>query len=309
MRRLPSVATVRWGLVVAAMLSISVSPARSRATASGLRLTSLAGVAEACRDAGNAGRRVLYEARFGPGRWRFAPYMSADSFQPVDLRRNLRLFRGRVQVFPSGLEALGFVGSPDRGRALRRAAWGSSLRVGFFLGFDDHRRSPCLIRPAGVSTMRVDLAYVELVARDGTVVAREDSERLRAWLDDAEHDGPAGTGPRGSIGTASLSDRGVSAPEPWQDALRAASLGDVGRAIGRCHASGLARGAAPQGQLVVLLGVDPVTGQVRDTSIELSSVGDPEEADCIASALARIVFPPAAGGGTIKLSVPIQLAP
>src|SRR5690606_35920439 len=102
------------------------------------------------------------------------------------------------------------VASPERARALRQHARG--LRVGFFLGFDGVGQS-CVIRPAvGVTLVRAELAFVELVDGEGEVLAREDSERLRAWLDDEEQDAIAGEGPRAEVSEVSV-ERGVSATD------------------------------------------------------------------------------------------------
>ena len=55
--------------------------------------------------------------------------------------------------------------------------------MGFFLAFDGGQA--CLVRPAAaVTTVRIDVAYVELLNGRGQVLAREDTERLRAWRDD-----------------------------------------------------------------------------------------------------------------------------
>ena len=50
---------------------------------------------------------------------------------------------------------------------------GARLRLGFFIGFDEPDRTACLLRSRhAVTTVRMDVAYVELVARDGTILAK-----------------------------------------------------------------------------------------------------------------------------------------
>src|SRR5690606_15665394 len=92
----------------------------------------------------------------------------------VDTRRNLRAMEGRVSLLLSGLEAIAFEADAERASALREAARGGArLRVGFFLGFDEPSRQPCLVRGRhGVTIVRADLAYAELISAAGDRLAR-----------------------------------------------------------------------------------------------------------------------------------------
>jgi len=229
---------------------------------------------------------------------------------PIDTRRNLRALRGALELYPSGMETVGFVASRDRAAELVEAVRaGARLRVGFFLGFDDPRATRCLLRPAaGVSTVRMDVAFIELLDPRGAVLAREDTDRLRAWLDDASGDVP-GEGPRAAVGTPFLVGRAGQTPAPWRQALEGAARGPLGRALGGCHASGIARGGEGAGQVVVRLTIDARSGAVQQSEVELSSVEDDEEATCIARAFSSFSFSPAPElwGPPVSLSVPIRL--
>jgi hypothetical protein len=217
---------------------------------------------------------------------------------------------GAVEVFPARLEAIGVFANAAVAERLRASGPRAELRVGFFLAFDDPDSRPCLVRPSvGVTTVRMDVAFVELVSGNGRVVARQDTDRLRAWLDDAELDGVPGSGPRGMPGAASRTDGAGIAPEAWQRALAASARGPVGAALGRCHADGLSRRAVPDGRVVVRLVVDARRGVVSSSEVELSSVGDDQEAECIARALSRVVLPADASlGASVTISVPVRLA-
>ncbi len=287
------------------LVALLASPAS--ADERGRTLETLPELHRACREAEAPGRRALYAIELPPGSWRLGDYVEADGYLAVDTRRNLRAFGGAAELLPSNLEPIGFVATPRRARALRRAAEaGATLRIGFFLGFDEPERTLCLIRPAvGVTTVRMDVAFAELVGGDGRVIAREGGDRLRAWLDDAERDSVPGEGPRGAMGPASVSGGAGIAPESWQQAIAAANRGPVARAIGRCHAEGLGRGAAGSGDVIVRLTVDPATGEVRDAGVELSSIGDRREAQCVAESLRALRLPP--GPGPTRISLPVRL--
>jgi len=295
----------------AALVAISLAlvapipPSTARADEQGRVLDSLAELHRACERAEAPGRRQLYAVDLPARTWRFAAYDDVGGYLPVDTRRNLRALGGAARLMPSHLEPMGFVGSERRASALRQAAEaGATLRVGFFLGFDDPNRTLCLIRPAvGVTTVRMDVAYVELLGSDGRVLAREGGDRLRAWLDD-EEDAIPGSGPRGAMGEPSVASG--APPASWIQAVAGANDGSVGEAIDRCHAAGVARGGAGNGQVVVRLVVDRASGVVRDSSVELSDIGDREEDACLARALAALRLPPA-GEGTAQLSVPVRL--
>jgi len=294
-------------VVAVALVVVGAWP--GRAHAEGAPLASVAALHDACRRSVGDGDRELFVVAIPTGGWSFGAYDQADSFLPLDSRRNFRTFRGAVELFPSRLETVGFVATPGRARELAAArARGAILRLGFFLGFDDARRSACLIRPAaGVTTVRFDLAFVELTDARSRVLAREDSDRLRGWIEEREQDAIAGTGPRGVLGTPSTAVGEV--PGSWRDAIGRASAGPLARTIATCHAQGIRHGAAATGEVVVRLVVDP-RGAVRSADVELTSIGDADDAACIAHAVAASVqLPPdPAVRGDMALSVPVRLA-
>lgn len=299
----------RSSLLAAAVALAGLASAPARAHAEGVALASIASLHDACRRSVGDGDRELYVVAIPATGWSFGAYSSADTFLPVDTRRNLRTFRGSAELFPSRLETVGFVATPERARALvAERARGALLRLGFFLGFDDARRSACLIRPAaGVTTVRFDLAFVELTDARGRVLAREDSERLRGWLEEREQDAIPGTGPRGVLGAPSAAVGEL--PASWRDVVARASGGPLSRALAACHAQGVQRSASPSGEVVVRVMVDP-RGAVRSAEVELTSIGDADDAACIARAVgAALQFPPDVSvRGDVALSVPVRLA-
>lgn len=267
-------------------------------------LENLAAVHGACEAAREPTSSRLYVIEVDPG-WELAA--RRGDRVPVSTRRNLMALDGRVSLLISGLEPVAFEADEAVGRALRdAAAAGARLKLGFFLGFDDPGRQPCLVRGQhAVTIVRVDLAFAELVSSADERVARAETDRLRAWLDDREALAIPGEGPRGAVGEARFPN-GTAAPEAWQRALAAARPG-----IARCHAEGVARGATPEGQVVVRLNVEARTGDVRRADVALSSVGDGAEAECIARALGSGV---ALGAGPsnwqaqfVDLAVPVRL--
>jgi hypothetical protein len=224
----------------------------------------------------------------------------------VDTQHNLRIVGGRAELVPAGLEAIGFTVSRERARLLEQVrAGGASLRVGFFLGMDGRDGTLCVVRSAAaVSLVRAEVAFLEVVAGDGRVVAREDTERLRALRDDGD-DAPA-EGPFATIGTP----YGTSVPASWETALVGAPRGATGRALAACHAAGLARGAASDGSVVVRLEASTRTGVVRHAELEIAANDDEEEATCLVRALRGVSLPALADSRedrTIVLSVPVRL--
>lgn len=215
----------------------------------------------ACRDAERTGPRELYVVEVR--RWRFGEYDREHGVLVVDTRRNLRVLGGAAEILPTGLETIGFVANRTRARELRERE-GSRLRLGFFLGFDGHGQ-PCVIRPAvSVTLVRADLAFVEMLDERGRVVAREDTERLRAWQDDAERDAIPGEGPRGRVEAGDL-------PGPLQATL---SREATRAALARCHVAAVERGANPEARVVVR--VEP-----EEARVAISSLGDEEGDACV----------------------------
>jgi hypothetical protein len=272
-------------------------------------LGTLDALQNACRAADDGDTNDLYSVTI-EGSWRFDA--RDEDYLPVDTRRNLRAFGGSAELLPSHMEMIGFVANEARAAELQAARTsGARLRVGFFLGFDDPERSSCLIRPrAGVTLVRMDVAFVEIVDAAGALVAREDTERFRSWQDDADRAGIPGTGPRAAVGAASIAD-GTAVPDSWTRALRTAASGALGRALGRCHEAGLVRGSVADSTARVRLHVEGRTGHVTESSIEIANVGDTDEVDCIVDAVAHVDLPGASGdlaGRAVDLSIPITLA-
>jgi hypothetical protein len=280
------------------------------ASEEGVQLRALDQLQEACREAERPGPRALYVVVVP--RFAFATYEEAEGFLPVETGRNLRAFDGAAELFPAELEPMGFPAGPERAGRLQRAARsGARLRVGFFLGLDNRHRSPCLIQSAfGVTTVRMDVAFLDLVGRDGRLLARHRTDRLRGWLDARARDRVPGEGPRGVLREASLSSRPGRVPDRWQQAVMAANRGPLGEAVAECHAAAVERGGAGRGRVVVRVTVDPTRGQVRTAKVELSAV-ERAGADCVAEAIGRhLRLPPASdllGVPPVDVSIPVDL--
>jgi hypothetical protein len=267
-------------------------------------LTSVPAVHAACEATRQQDRSPLYVLEVD---YRLGPDPDGGRVL-VDTRRNLPALEGHVSLLLTGLEPIAFEATDAEATALREAAEaGARLRLGFFLGFDEPTRSACLVRSVhGVTIVRADLAFAELV-RDGERLARMETDRLRAWLDDQEDLAIPGQGPRGAVGDASF-DNAQPPPEAWQRALQASG---VRARIAQCHAEGVARGAAPEGQVVVRLNVEARTGRIRRADVAISSIGDAGEGECIARALGSGVQLSAAPASwqaeVVDLSVPVRL--
>jgi hypothetical protein len=276
----------------------------------GRALTELADVHAACRSAQAQGPRRLYALTLEPSGYDFAPYDADDGVLWVDTRRNLRALGGSVQVFPTGFEPVGFGASVERSGLLREArARGARLRIGFFLGFDGQGGTLCLLRPAmGVTTAKIDVAYVELVDTDGAVLAREDTERLRAYLDDPERQAIPGEGPRGAIEEPTVLRGARSLPEPWRVSLAGAASGRLGEGIARCYAAALERGAERDARVLVRLTVDAASGRITGSDVELTTLGDAAGASCVAAALTEgLSLVGGVATGAIDVRVPVRL--
>jgi hypothetical protein len=291
-------------LIAAIVVTLTlVAPAR----ADELRLGDLEAVHAACRASEGGVNAELYSVTVDSP-WHFASV--DDDLLPVDTARNLRAFAGSVQLLPSRMEEIGFVANEERAATLEAArAQGATLRVGFFLGFDDPERSSCLIRPRQAVTMvRMDVAYLELVDADGAVIAREDTERYRSWHDDSERTAIPGVGPRARVEPANIG--GSAAPDAWQRAIATAAAGTLGTALATCHREGIARGAEAEATIRVRLTVEGRTGHVTQSGVEIANVGDTDEIECIETALEHVELPAAPGelaSRTVELVVPISL--
>ncbi|AKF05803.1 hypothetical protein [Sandaracinus amylolyticus] len=269
-------------------------------------VATLESLQDACRIAQARPARELLVVDVEPG-WTFGT-LSEDGFLAIESRRNFRALGGRVELYPARLEPLGLVATAERADELEAARQrGARLRIGFFLGFDEPERTSCVLRSRhAVSTVRMDVGYVELLAEDGAVLAREDTERYRAWRDDAERQAVPGEGPRAALGTPSTPSGAV--PEPWQTGVVAAGTGEVARALAVCHRDGIARGAETTGRIVVRVRVDGRTGRVVESRPAISDVGDSAEAECVAGALRAITLPPVTSDArTFDLDVPVRV--
>ena len=171
---------MRAWLVIALVQVASPALAQVAPTA----ITSVEEMHRACRESRERTRPVLYAIELE--RFAFGAWLEDDGVLLVDTRRNLSAFDGRVSLLPAGLETIAL--QADQAAADRlRAATGTRLRIGFFLGFDEPERDPCLVRSAAaVTIVRFELAYAELLDARGQSIARSDTDRLRAWADDAQ---------------------------------------------------------------------------------------------------------------------------
>ncbi len=265
-------------LAIVVSLAALATPATSRAESSIDNIGDLHG---ACRESAGSGTRKLYVVEVP--RYQFAEYDRERGMLLVDTRRNFRVLRGSAEIFPTGLESIGFVANRERARELRTLN-GAKLRLGFFLGYDGSGQ-PCVIRSAVAVTMvRADVAFVELVDDDGRVVAREDSDRLRAWLDDQERDAIPGEGPRGIVDVDDV-------PPALHRALGAAPLR---AALAECHAAAVERGATEDGRMVLRF----VPGE--EPRVMISSLSDRDEEACVLRAVR-----PAVPSGS-QVSIPLR---
>jgi hypothetical protein len=301
---------MRFSTIALSILVVALAAPVARAQTGDRQLGTLDAVQSACRAADEDGNTSTLYSVTVDNPWRFDE--RDEDFLPLDTRRNLRAFSGSVELLPSHMEMIGFVANDTRAATLQAARTsGARLRVGFFLGFDDPERSSCLIRPrAGVTLVRMDVAFIELVDASGGLVAREDTERYRSWQDDEGRAGIPGTGPRAAVGVASIAD-GTAVPDGWTRAIRTAGAGALARTLGQCHAAGVARGASPDATIRVRLHVEGRTGHVTESSVEIANVGDTDEVDCIVAAVAGVDLPAGTGdvaARSVDLSVPITLA-
>lgn len=305
--RARQLAGVRIGSLAALLLTLgAAAPARAQVERA---LTTLEAVHEACRDARREPGRHVFAVEVEPT-WSFGT-LDQDGFLAIEPRRNFRALGGRVELFPARMERIGLVATPSRLDELEAArARGARLRIGFFLGFDDPDRTACLIRSRHAVTMvRMDVAFVELLAADGSMIAREDGERYRAWLDDRQRDAVPGSGPRAALGEPST--RSGPLPDAWRRAFADAAQGELGRALRDCHQQAIERGAEPHGRVVVRLRVDGRTGRVLESAAALSDLGDTHAAECMARVLRALALPAGPGewgARIVDVELPIRVA-
>lgn len=289
-----------WGVVLMWAL-----PAGAQAHAT--ELTTIDEVHEACRAARDDRAPRLYAMTVEPG-WRFEP-ARGDGIVAVDTRRNLSALDGKISLLPARLEPVIALedDAGDRERALRAASEEAQLTLGFFLGLDEPDRMPCVVRNAhAVTIVRFDLAYVEVRSPDGPVL-RHETERYRAWDEDRARLAIPGEGPRGAVQTPRFSN-GAPVPTRWVEALDSPELRE---GLSRCHAGGLARHANPEGHVVVRLTIDTRSGRIHEAEAAVSSIGDEEEADCVARAVrSGVRLPPGPGSWqalAVNLDVTVRL--
>ena len=270
------------------------------------RLEALTAIHDACHQAEAGENDVLYSVMLdGPTELEvLAGDEEGQVVFAVTAVRSLRAFGGRVQFVPSHLERVGFMAGGERVQALEVArARGVRVRLGFFLGFDEPERRACLVRPAqSVTAVRADVAFVEMMDADGNILAREDTDRLRAWNDDPNRqrqDDTAGV----TVGPPSAAN--VTLPETWTRAFRGAPMT---RALLACHASGVQRTASHEAMAQVRMRVDSRTGRIDEAVVEVGNVADEEENTCIVRAVREAQLPALAGEArALEVRVPVHL--
>lgn len=288
--------------LLTACLVLALSP--MTAYARELTLDSIAAMRAACAEAATPGRRKLYVVHVPRGGFRFLPYDAESGFLALDTRRNLRAFDGALEVYPSGRESIGFHAAAERAALLAAMSERASLRVGFFLGFDGARGSQCVMRAAvSTSTARIDVAFVELVDEGGATIAREETERLRAFADDDT--AIPGEGPRADVGRPDV----VRGGTPATNLARAItqSREAFARAATQCFTQALPRGAAREATVIVRLVVDPATGAVSQATVEMSTLGDDQGATCVAEQFRGVPRAPGQPGSALVVLVPVRL--
>ena len=265
----------RISFVVAVSLVVTMAPT-SFGVAQGLehgqRIGSHRDLRRACEEARIPGRRLLYEVT--APRFRFGAYDEDTGHLPIDFGRNLRVLGGVAELHPAGLREVGFLATPDLARELTDARAQVQLRLGFFLGFDGNGQS-CIVRSAyGTSLLRADVAYLELVDAEGRVIARQDTELLRSWRDDAASQVAVVVGePRLERGRTELSS------------LRAAVEARAPAMLG-CLDDAHRRGAPATAEMV--LRFDSMDDGRTQASVALSSIGESEGTECVRAAVAGV---------------------
>lgn len=284
---------------------LGVLPLAQSAEAQDQHLEALPAIHDACAHAEAGENDALYSVMLdGPTQLEvIAGDEEGEVIFAVTGMRNLRAFDGRVQFVPSHLERVGFIAGAERAQALEVArARGVRVRLGFFLGFDEPERRACLVRPPqSVTAVRADIAFVEMIDADGSVLAREDTDRLRAWNDDParqRQDDAAGV----VVGPPTAN---ITLPEPWTRAFRTAG---ITRALLACHAAGMEREASDEAMAQVRMRVDARTGRIEDAVVEVGNVADEAANVCIVAALREATLPAIGGEARIvEVRIPVRL--
>lgn len=289
-------------LVVAALVSL---PNLVHADEPGEQaLDSLDAVHDACRIADGDPGRELYAMAIEAD-WQFGALDGSGALRILP-HRNFRALAGRVELIPSRMEPVVVEATPRRVDELEVArSRGARLYLGFFLGFDEPERRACIARSRfAVTTLRADIAYVELRGPDGAVLAREDTSRLVSWREQREEARFLGEPARAVI--EEPSSNAGTLPDLWKRQIRAASDGPVGRALEQCYGAAERQGITASARVVVMARMDARSGLTLETSIALSDIPDGETVECVRGAFRALAVTPIGEGRPIELLVPVR---
>ncbi len=135
-----------------------------------------------------------------------------------------------------------------------------------------------MVRPAAVTTVRIDIGFVELLDESDAVLAREDTERLRAWQDDEVPE----------VGL-SLEVRpfqaGWRTPQASHRPEGSAYLSVARAEVNRCLEAAVERGAPSDSHTV--LSVQVQDGRVRSARATFSSLADRAALRCLRRVASR----------------------
>lgn len=273
----------------------------------GLPINDRGQLLSACEVAEQPGVRQLYRVDVPPGAFVLEDAEAGQLVLP--LRRPLRVLHGQAEIFPSHMTPWRIQSDEALSRRVRRAAAdGGLLRVGFFLGFDDHRKQVCVVRPAsGVTTVRADLAYLEVLGASGAVVVRESTERLRAWLDDrppSADAGPAGASVKLMYAHVTAGRQTTEASPSWLRVLRHQVVQPAASCLAGVRDEGLPRELT----MVVRWSVD-AAGLPEVPTVQLSDLGQGPLDACVREALSSATFVPEPTAANTSLSVRLRFTP
>lgn len=275
--------------------------------APGLRLSERHHLISACEVAEQPGPRRLYRVDVPPGA--FVLEDGEDGQLVLPVRRALRVVRGQVEIFPSHMTPWHLSTDPGTARRVRRAAsTGGHLRVGFFLGFDEHRKQVCVIRPqSGVTTVRADLAYIDVVSANGALVMRESTERLRAWLDDrpsATEGGTTGPSVRLMYATVAGQGKDTEASAAWLGVLRTQVVLPAQSCLRSAQDARL-----PRELTVIVQWPVERTGRPGAPTVQLSDLGEGRLDACVRDAIASATFTAEPAMADAALKVRLRFTP
>ncbi len=245
---------------------------------------------------------ALLEVEIPATSFSFVEYDFEGEVLSVDTSRNLRLWEGRIGLYPAGGDSLSFPMAPDRAREVveqhrRRAI---KLRLGFLLGHDDPNADPCLLRPGVPPIVKADVASFELVDDSGRVLAREDTARLA----DA-HTLEPGTVPAAHALHVTVAPPNLTGDRAYGAAIEAhfreGGADRLAEQIRRC-----VRSEGPSGTLVVDLALEG-SGRASDVRIEVDSLQEEQTVACIRDAVAAWGFPTGSRRARVRVSVPVMV--